>query len=156
MAGPEQASNTSAGEYSRDDDDQLQAEDTLVDRGVDDVLDEGYSPPEFSRGPGEFGTTVSEQRRGESLDRLLSEEEPDPTMEINDPSTEAEQERSDEAEEEIEFPRGEEVGTTRTGRLVAPDEGVYEDTEADLLAHDVGIDAGAASAEEAAVHRIDE
>ena len=26
--------------------DQLQPEDTLDDRGVDDVLDEGYSPPE--------------------------------------------------------------------------------------------------------------
>jgi hypothetical protein len=31
----------SAGEYSVDEDDQLQPEDTLVDRGVDDVLDEG-------------------------------------------------------------------------------------------------------------------
>jgi hypothetical protein len=36
----------SAGEYSVDEDDQLQPEDTLIDRGVDDVLDEGYSPPE--------------------------------------------------------------------------------------------------------------
>ncbi|NED70235.1 hypothetical protein G3I15_55875, partial [Streptomyces sp. SID10244] len=35
----------SDGEYSLDDDDQLQPEDTLDDRGVDDVLDEGYSPP---------------------------------------------------------------------------------------------------------------
>ena len=26
--------------------DQLQPEDTLLDRGTDDVLDEGYSPPE--------------------------------------------------------------------------------------------------------------
>ena len=35
-----------AGEYSREDDNQLQPEDTLIDRGVDDVLDEGYSPHE--------------------------------------------------------------------------------------------------------------
>ena len=37
---------SSADEYSVDEDDQLQPQDTLVDRGVDDVLDEGYSPPE--------------------------------------------------------------------------------------------------------------
>ena len=30
-----------AGEYSAEDDNQLQPEDTLIDRGVDDVLDEG-------------------------------------------------------------------------------------------------------------------
>ena len=43
---------SSAGEYSVDEDDQLQREDTLVDRGVDDVLDEGYSPPERPYGRG--------------------------------------------------------------------------------------------------------
>ena len=42
----------SAGEYSVDEDDQLQPEDTLVDRGVADVLDEGYSPPERPYGRG--------------------------------------------------------------------------------------------------------
>ena len=44
-----------AGEYSVEDDNQLQAEDTLIDRGVDDVLDEGYSPPERPYGRGAFG-----------------------------------------------------------------------------------------------------
>lgn len=46
------------------------------------------------------------------------------------------------------------MGTDRAGRLVAPDEGAHGDTEKDMLAQDVGIDGGAASAEEAAVHRI--
>ena len=35
-----------AGELSVDDEDQLQQGDTLDDRHVDDVLDEGYSPPD--------------------------------------------------------------------------------------------------------------
>src|SRR5580692_11094890 len=44
----------------------------------------------------------------------------------------------------------------RSGRLVADDEGAHADDEEDLVAHDVGIDGGAASAEEAAVHIQDE
>ena len=47
----------SPGEYSVDEDDQLQPEDTLIDRGVDDALDEGYSPPERPYGRGSFGST---------------------------------------------------------------------------------------------------
>jgi hypothetical protein len=43
----------------------------------------------------------------------------------------------------------------RAGRLVAPDLGFGEDAEADLIAEDVGISGGAASAEEAAVHIIE-
>jgi hypothetical protein len=41
---------------------------------------------------------------------------------------------------------------TRAGRLVADDDGTGGDDEDELIAHDVGIDAGAASAEEAAIH----
>ena len=48
------------------------------------------------------------------------------------------------------------VGDRRAGRLVDPDEGLGEDTEADLVADDVGIDGAAASAEEAAVHIVDD
>jgi len=44
----------------------------------------------------------------------------------------------------------------RAGRLVAPDQGFGEDAEAELVAEDVGISGGAASAEEAAVHIIDD
>ncbi|HEY3004672.1 MAG TPA: hypothetical protein VGJ44_20160, partial [Kribbellaceae bacterium] len=48
------------GDYSVDDENQLQPGDTLDDRNVDDVLDEGYSPPErWSAGEG-FGTTPDE------------------------------------------------------------------------------------------------
>lgn len=138
-----------AGEYSVEDDNQLQAEDTLIDRGVDDVLDEGYSPPERPYGRGAFGPS-------ESIDQQLAEEEHDPLSRIGDPLDEEEQARSDEAEREIEFPQRHEVGRVRAGRLVAPDRGFGEDVQAELVAEDVGINGGAASAEEAAIHIIDD
>ncbi len=136
------------GEYSVDDDNQLQPEDTLIDRGIDDVLDEGYSPPERPYGRGAFGPS-------ESIDQQLAEEEQDPLSRIGNPLDTDELQRSDEAEREIEFPRRREVGRVRAGRLVAPDRGFGEDTEAELVAEDVGISGGAASAEEAAIHIID-
>ncbi|CAN3127435.1 DUF5709 domain-containing protein [Mycobacterium sp. smrl_JER01] len=130
-------SDFAAGEYSVDDDDQLQPEDTLVDRGLDDILDEGFSPPEHRYSRGEF-------------------EEADPAARINTLFDDDERQRSDAAERETEFPRRREVGRSRAGRLVAPDLGFGEDCEADLVADDVGISGGAASAEEAAVHIIDD
>jgi hypothetical protein len=39
---------------------------------------------------------------------------------------------------------------------VAPDAGFGEDVESELLGSDVGIDGGAASAEEAAIHVIED
>jgi hypothetical protein len=134
MSSPE-TPEESAGLYSTDDDDQLSEEDTLIDRGVDDTLDEGYSPPEKWKEP----------RDHESLDELLSEEVADPAMQLggnDDPGS--------------DFSEDDEVGDRRAGRLVAPDQGVDVDEESDLLASDVGIDGGAASAEEAAVHVIDD
>ncbi|OBF94152.1 hypothetical protein A5773_17125 [Mycobacterium sp. 852014-52450_SCH5900713] len=138
-----------AGEYSVEDDNQLQPEDTLIDRGVDDILDEGYSPPERPYGRGAFGP-------GETMDQLLAEEEPDPAARINVALDEAEQQRSDASERECEFPRRREVGRARAGRLVAPDEGFGGDYEDELVASDVGLDGGAASAEEAAMHVIED
>lgn len=138
-----------AGEYSVEDDNQLQPEDTLIDRGADDILDEGFSPPERPYGPGAFGPS-------ESMDQLLAEEEPDPAARINVVLDEDEQQRADEAEREAEFPEHDEVGRARAGRLVAPDQGFGEDTDAQLIAEDVGISGGGASAEEAAVHIIED
>jgi hypothetical protein len=138
-----------AGEYSIEDDNQLQPEDTLIDRGMDDMLDEGYSPPERLYGHGAFGPA-------ESMDQILAEEEPDPASRINVWLDEAERQRSDESEREAEFPQRGEVGRARAGRLVAPDQGFGEDAEAELVAEDVGISGGAASAEEAAVHIIED
>ena len=122
--------------------DQLQPQDTLDDRGVDDVLDEGISPPEELRGSKAKGVTPAEAVEGETIDDRLRQEEP---------------EVWEDAEAEIlDGPVGGEVGEERSGRLLAPDEGAHEDVEQDLVAEDEGIDGAGASAEEAAVHTIEE
>ncbi|MFZ2528083.1 MAG: DUF5709 domain-containing protein [Rhodococcus sp. (in: high G+C Gram-positive bacteria)] len=135
------------GEYSVDEDDQLQPADTLDDRGVADVLDEGYSPPERPLAMNATGTTGDEVRYGDSVAHRIAAEEPDPSFDTAEPDID-------------EVRAGErylgEVGGRRAGRLVSPDEGVGSDDEAELWAGDVGIDGGAASAEEAAVHVIDD
>ncbi len=143
--------NMGLGEYSLDDEDQLQPEDTLVDRGVDDILDEGYSPPERP-----YGRTIADRPGPGSLDEALAREEPDPVAHLNDPLDEQERARSDDAVRDAEFPERDEVGGARSGRLVAPDAGFGADEDAELFATDVGIDGGAASAEEAAMHIIDD
>jgi hypothetical protein len=127
------------GEQTVDPENQLQAEDTLVDRGVEDVLDEGYSPPEFEPAHLMRNTTRDEQRAGESLDERLAEEEvdPDPYAEVDD------EDRDDDAPD------------LRAGRLVAPDQGFGEDIDSEEIAEDIGVDGGGASAEEAAMHVID-
>ena len=129
------------GEYSVDDEDQLQPEDSLVDRGVDDALDEGYSPPEKWSGAERYGNTPWEEEHGESLDQRIAQEEPEP-----DPYLSAELE-----DEHV----GGEVGSARAGRLVADREQPEGDFEQDMEGHDVGIDGAGASAEEAAMHIID-
>lgn len=119
---------------------QLQPDETLVDRGVDDVLDEGMSPPENLQGSRAKGTTAAEQREGETIDERRRQEEADVDLE---PTGD---------DDEFNDPADRFAGDERSGRLVAPDEGVYEDVDPEAVAHDVGIDGGAASAEEAAVH----
>ncbi|MEU9465941.1 DUF5709 domain-containing protein [Streptomyces avermitilis] len=149
------------GPEDREDEGILDPEDTLSDRGSD-PYDEGWSPPERPLGVEHEGTTAREQREGESLDHRLTEERPDPALEeLGDPADADDPGDLRDGEGE---PLDDEVGDERAGRLVAHDAGVREeaeqdllaedDAEQDLLAEDVGIDGGAASAEEAAVHRI--
>ena len=137
-----------------EDDGLLEPEDTLEDRGLEDVLDEGYSPPEKPRGVNRFGTTWAEEHQGESLDQRIAQEEPDPSAAFDDPLAEDPDADPDQPREEDEFLDDGEVGGRRSGRLVAPDEGSHEDEESDLVGGDVGIDGGAASAEEAAMHVV--
>jgi hypothetical protein len=118
--------------------DQIQEEDSLVDRGTDDVLDEGYSPPERYSTAERYGNTAEEQLAGETLDQRLSQEEPDEQPEDDD----------------AEYLDDAEVGTARAGRLVDPAEGIGPDVDSELVGSDVGIDGAAASAEEAAVHVV--
>src|SRR4051812_19014373 len=138
--------NESYNTYSVDDEDQPQGDgDSLVDsRGLDQPLDEGYSPPEKWSVAEGFGNTPYEEEVGETLDQRIAQEEPEP-----DPYVEAELR---EAQEDVSG----EVGSERAGRLVDEDEGAHPDREADAIATDVGIDGAAATAEEAAVHVIDD
>jgi hypothetical protein len=121
---------------------QMQPYDTLDDRGVEDVLDEGIVPPQkWSPGQG-FGNTAAEQAEGETLDQRIAQEEPDVFAALDEDGPLDEQAEN------------EEVGDERSGRLVAPDEGSHEDQEKDSVAWDVGIDGAGATAEEAAMHVI--
>src|ERR1700681_4173703 len=127
-------------ENDLEDDGTLDASDTLDGDPGDDPLDAGIIPPDrWSAGEG-FGTTLAEEQAGESLDQLLAEEEPEP-----DPYAEAEDDEDGDGLADNE-------PDPRSGRLVAEDEGAHPDKEPDLFARDVGIDGGAAGAEEAAVH----
>jgi hypothetical protein len=110
--------------------DQLDPSETLTGDNTEDPLDAGYTVPEREPRWGRFGTTVDETRHGESLDQLLSEEEPD--VNADDP---------DDVEPQL-----------RAGRLVAPDEGAHDVTEPEDVASDVGRAGSAASAEEAAMY----
>lgn len=123
--------------------DQLQPYDSLEDRGVDDVLDEGLNPPE--REPDH----LKHPEGGESLEERLDDEEPEVW---EDAEAEAQAGPDDVVDGDV----GGEVGGERTGRLMAPDEGAHADVDRELTAEDEGIDGAGASAEEAAMHTIDD
>ena len=128
--------------YSVDDEDQPGNIDDLGDSDVVDELDRGYSPPEhYSAGQG-YGNTPWEEEHRESIDQRIAQEEPDidPYAETDDDGV---------------LQDGE-VGDQRAGRLVDTDQGLGEDEEKDLVGDDVGIDDGAASAEEAAMHVVED
>jgi hypothetical protein len=128
--------------------DQLQPDDTLDERGVDDVLDEGMSAPERPSRDVAHGVTAAEAAEGETLDERLDQEEPDPAATVDHTPDAQEDELL--GEEGADPTDGLEVGDERTGRLA----GAEGDT-ADDVAEDVGVDGAAASAEEAAVHTVD-
>ena len=131
------------------------ASDTLDGNPGDDPLDRGVIPPERWSAGIKFGSTGAEQESGESLDQLLAEEEPDTPFDVDDELPED----SDDDEEADEYLDGlllDDGPDPRAGRLVAEDEGAHPVGEADLVASDVGIDGGAATAEEAAVHVVED
>lgn len=107
---------------------QLDTSDTLAGPAGDvDALDAGYSPPDRPYALDDDEMTVAGQAEGESLDDRLARELPE------------------------EVP----VDADRAGRLADPEQnGAMERTDA-IEGVDVGIDGGAASAEEAAVHVVD-
>ena len=129
--------------------------DSLIGDPEDDPLDRGVAPPERWSAAMKFGSTADEQETGESLDQLLAEEEPDAALDLDDDLPE-DDEDTDEADEYLDGLLLDDGPDPRAGRLVAEDEGAHPDEEADLVARDIGIDGGAASAEEAAVHVVED
>ncbi|MEU6254423.1 DUF5709 domain-containing protein [Streptomyces sp. NPDC047043] len=126
----------------------LDVEDTLENDGVGDPLDRGWSPPERPWAVERADVTAAVRHRGETLDERLAEELPDLVAPEGDDLGDCEGTDGELLDNE--------VGAVRSGRLVAPDEGAHEDEESALIATDVGIDGAAASAEEAAMHIVDE
>ncbi|OLM17891.1 hypothetical protein Ae707Ps1_2150 [Pseudonocardia sp. Ae707_Ps1] len=139
---------------------QLQPDDTLEYGGVTDVLDEGYSPPE----------RPWNSRDHESLDERLADEEPDP-WNATDPALEDDTDRD--TDRDTDDATGEDLGDTtgtdgelrdgevgdrRAGRLTVDDASFdgSDGGEQQLVAGDAGIDGAGASAEEAAVHLVDD
>ncbi|MGA4508526.1 DUF5709 domain-containing protein [Propionibacteriaceae bacterium G1746] len=122
--------------------DQLQPGETLIDRGVDDALDEGIIAP-FDWSPAQgFGNTAREMREGETLEMRIKQEVPEVV------STDDEQDWNPLKERR-------QVGSERAGRLVGHDHGYDSvDLEKESIGEDVGFAGGAASAEEAAMHII--
>ena len=107
---------------------QLETAESLVGPpGDTDALDAGYSPPDRPYALDDDELTVAGQREGETLDERLAREVPE------------------------EVP----VDLDRAGRLADPEQfGAMERSDS-IEGQDVGIDGGAASAEEAAVHVVD-
>lgn len=108
---------------------QLSKEDQLVQRGVDDLQDEGWSPP--SRPRRHLLVTESEELAGDSIDERTAQEEPEDA--IADPAREA----------------------ARAGRLSPATWNADGESAWSALAVDEGVAGGGASAEEAAMH-VDE
>jgi hypothetical protein len=140
-----------------DDEGVLDPSDTLDGAPDGDPLEAGYLPTDRWSAGMRFGSTEAEERAGESLDQLLAEEEPDVTL---DPAEEEPDEDAgsdeDAGDEDVDGLLLDDGPDPRAGRLVAEDEGAHASEEPDLVAYDAGIDGGAASAEEAAVHVVDD
>jgi hypothetical protein len=106
---------------------QLDTAETLAGPPDVDALDAGYSPPDRPYALDDDQVTVAGQRDGETLDERLAREVPEDVP----------------------------VDVGRAGRLADPEQlGLMDRTDA-LESQDVGIDGGAASAEEAAMHVVD-
>ncbi|MFD3545147.1 DUF5709 domain-containing protein [Streptomyces sp. NPDC058655] len=120
-------------------------DDSLSGPDTDAILDQGYSPPERPYASDRRATTGEEQQQGESLDDRLAREVPD----LEAPAGDGIGDLVDGDGEPVDP----QAGTARAGRLAATTDFPHENN---VLAQDVGIDAGAASAEEAAVHVIED
>lgn len=153
------------GVYSVDPEDQLSPGDTLDDGG--DPLDRGYLPPDRLHGSTAYGVTAREQFDGETIDQRIRQELPDPYTAygaphqesrwadlVDDGSEDDGMVGSDDAEKVRAQLREDEETPHRVGRIVAPDEGLTEDRDAELVANE-GSATSWDTAEESAMHYVD-
>jgi hypothetical protein len=125
---------------------QLESGESLDGRPGTDGLDAGYVSPNRPFGLDDPDTTPAGQRERETVDERLAREIPDDTGgAATAPGPEL-------SEGEI----GSEAGQGRSGRLTAAEPDPDQVPGRSLAAVDVGISGGAASAEEAAVHDLEE
>ena len=123
---------------------QLDEAESLDDPDLADQLDEGVSPHEQPWGTDAWGTTPEEEREGQPLAGRLRREDPDTGG--DDDYGDGLGDAGDTDGELWDS----EVGEARSGRLVLEEDGE------DFYADDVGIDGAGASAEEAAIHLVDD
>jgi hypothetical protein len=133
----------------------LDANDTLDGNPGDDPLDRGIATPDrWSAG---VQNALKGEEETESLDDLLAEEEPDVSAEDEEDSWD-----ENETDADVERLERDDDADPRAGRLAAAEADVYGEgdvravQDGELLASDTGIDGGGASAEESAVHVIDD
>jgi len=126
---------------------QLESAESLVGPPNEEALDAGYIPPDRPYGLDGDEVTPAAMREGDSLDGRLHRERPDTGAEELTPDV-------DDQPEAL-------AGDERSGRLApAVDTAIVgtgsDDTIGSTDAVDVGVSGGAASAEEAAIHTLDE
>jgi hypothetical protein len=142
----------------------LDSGDTLDGPPGDDPLDRSVAPPERWSAAMRADETADGR---ESLDQLLAEEEPDSALDVNedwlgeDEDEDSGEDGSDDddpdaGDEDVDGLLLDDGPDPRAGRLIAPDGGHQVRWQPRLLAHDVGPDGGGATAEEAAMHVVDD
>ncbi len=136
-------------DYSGDDPGLLPPDESLDSDELGDDIDEtGYSPLDWRSANLSWGLTPREAHSHEPLSARLAREVPDEPDEILGDGI---GDSSDTDGEIID----DQVGSSRAGRLIFSDP-TSLNPAADYWASDIGIDGGAASAEEAAIHVVDD
>jgi Family of unknown function (DUF5709) len=142
------------GAWDLDENEVLDPADSLEGNLTDDPLDQGIALPDrWSRA---LRRELDADEDSASLEELLDAEEPDDSADSDVESWDENDSAEDVARKERALGQ-----QRRAGRLIAHEEEMYADSDTSLVledritALDVGIDGGAASAEEAAVHVVD-
>jgi hypothetical protein len=129
----------------------LDSSDTLAGPPGDDPLDRAVATPERWSAAMRADIPADEQA-DESIEELLSEEEPDVDAQGYGDDDFADLDEN-EPENDVRRSFGAEGPDRRAGRLLTDDDRADDGEE---IGFDAGVDGGAATAEEAAVHVLDD